>query len=189
MVSSLDDSKIIELFYERSEQAIIELSNKYDKLCKKIANNILNNSLDTEECVNDAYLGLWNTIPPQNPNPLAAYVCKIVRNLAIKKYHNNTATKRNSVYDISLDELENCFGALQTVEDDYNLMLLSEEIDNFLDGLDEENRVIFVRRYWFADSISEIADRLSMSNHNITARLFRMRENLKKHLKKEGYTL
>ena len=73
MVSSLDDSKIIELFYERSEQAIIELSNKYDKLCKKIANNILNNSLDTEECVNDAYLGLWNTIPPQNPNPLVAY--------------------------------------------------------------------------------------------------------------------
>ncbi len=189
MVSKLDDSKIIELFYERSEQAIIELSNKYDKLCKKIANNILNNSFDTEECVNDAYLGLWNTIPPQNPNPLVAYVCKVVRNLAIKKYHNNTAIKRNSAYDISLDELENCFGALQTVEDDYNLKLLSEEIDNFLDGLDEENRVIFVRRYWFADSISEIADRLSMSNHNITARLFRMRENLKKHLKKEGYTL
>ena len=140
----MDDSKIIELFYERSEQAIIELSNKYDKLCKKIANNILNNSLDIEECVNDAYLGLWNTIPPQNPNPLVAYVCKVVRNLAIKKYHNNTAIKRNSAYDISLDELENCFGALQTVEDDYNLKLLSEEIDNFLDGLDEENRSLIL---------------------------------------------
>lgn len=185
----MEDSKIVELFYERSEQAIIELSRKYEKLCKKIAKNILGNNLDAEECVNDAYLGVWNTIPPQNPNPLVAYVCKIVRNLAIKKYHNNTATKRNSVYDISLDELENYFGALQTVEDDYNLKLLSEEIDHFLDGLDEENRVIFVRRYWFADSISEIADRLSMRNHNITARLFRMRENLKKHLKKEGYTL
>lgn len=189
MASSVDDSKIIDLFYERSEKAIIELSKKYEPLCKKIANNILNNSLDTEECVNDAYLGLWNTIPPQNPNPLIAYVCKIVRNLAIKKYHNNTAVKRNSAYDISLDELEHCLSGLATVEDEFSLKLLSEEIDSFLDKLDKENRVIFVRRYWFADSISDIADRLSMSNHNVTARLFRMREKLKNHLRKEGYTL
>ena len=105
MVSSLDDRKIIELFFERSEQAIIELSKKYGSVCSKVAFNILNNTQDTEECVNDAYLGTWNTIPPQNPNPLLSYVCRIVRNLAIKKYHTNTAAKRNSIYDVALDEL------------------------------------------------------------------------------------
>ena len=92
----MDDSKIIELFFERSEQAIIELSNKYGAICSKVADNILNNRLDSEECVNDAYLGVWNTIPPQRPNPLLSYVCRIVRNLALKKYHENTAQKRNS---------------------------------------------------------------------------------------------
>lgn len=92
-VSSLDDRKIIELFFERSEQAIVELSNKYGSVCTKVAFNILNNKQDTEECVNDAYLGTWNTVPPQNPNPLLSYVCRIVRNLAIKRYHANTAAK------------------------------------------------------------------------------------------------
>lgn len=185
----LDDSKIIELFFERSEQAIIELSKKYNPLCKKIANNILNNSLDTEECVNDAYLVVWNTVPPQNPNPLNAYICKIVRNLAIKKYHNNTAIKRNSYYDVSLDELENCLSNLNTLEDEHSLKILSKEIDSFLDNLTKENRVIFVRRYWFADSISDIAEKVSISEHNISARLFRLRENLKKHLRKAGYNI
>ena len=85
----MDDSKIIELFFERSEQAIDELSKKYGPLCKKIAFNILGNGLDSEECVNDAYLGIWNAIPPQKPDPLSTFVCKIVRNTAIKKYHSN----------------------------------------------------------------------------------------------------
>lgn len=98
----LDDSKIIELFYARSEQAIVELSQKYGSVCSKIANNILNNKLDAEECVNDAYLGAWNTIPPQNPNPLLTYISRIVRNLSIKKYHSNTSVKRNSFYDVAL---------------------------------------------------------------------------------------
>lgn len=187
MVNDLDDSKIIELFYERSEQAIIELSKKYGSVCSKVAFNILNNIQDTEECVNDAYLAAWNTIPPQNPNPLVSYVCRIVRNLAIKKYHKNTAAKRNSIYDVSLDELENCFSGLNTIEDECNLKMLSEAIDNFLNNLDTENRVIFVRRYWFADSISDIAEKMSMSNHNVTVRLFRIRKNLKNHLKKEGF--
>ena len=108
----MDDKKIIELFYERSEQAITELSKKYGLLCEKIADNILNNHLDAEECVNDAYLAVWNTIPPQNPDSLVSYVCRIVRNQAIKKYHENTALKRNSIYDTSLDELEEDTAAL-----------------------------------------------------------------------------
>ena len=112
----MDDSKIIALFFERSEQAITELSNKYGKLCMYVANNILGNQQDAEECVNDAYLGAWNTIPPQKPNPLQAYICRIARNIAITKYHTNTAVKRNSHYDIALEELEYCLFSEKTPE-------------------------------------------------------------------------
>ena len=105
----IDDRKIIALFFERNEQAIKELSEKYGAVFTKVAYNILNNRQDAEECINEAYLAAWNTIPPHNPNPLLSYVCRIVRNLAIKKYHANTAAKRNSIYDAELDELENCF--------------------------------------------------------------------------------
>lgn len=189
MVMSLDDSKIIDLFYARSEQAIMELSTKYGAVCSKVAKNTLNNSHDAEECVNDAYLGAWNTIPPQNPNPLLTYICRIVRNLSIMKYHANTAIKRNSFYDAALDELEDCLASSETVEDKLTAKELSDALDQFLDTLDQENRVIFVRRYWYSDSISEIAERLHMSKNNVSVRLSRTRERLKNYLKKEGYIL
>ena len=166
MVSRLDDSKIIDLFYERSEQAIIELSQKYGSVCTKVANNILNDVRDTEECVNDAYLGAWNTIPPQRPNPLLSYVCRIVRNLAIKKYHANTAAKRNSSYDVALDELENCFPASTSVEDEFNAGEIARSIDRFLETLDKENRIMFVRRYWHSDSIADL--RQYAAEHGLT---------------------
>lgn len=188
-MSRLDDSIIIDLFFERSEQAIIELSHKYGSVCTKVANNILNDARDTEECVNDAYLGVWNTIPPQKPNSLPSYVFRIVRNLAIKKYHANTAAKRNSIYDVVLDELEDCFPAGTTVEDEFNAGELARIIDRFLDTLDRENRIMFVRRYWHSDSIADLAQLFNTSNHNISVRLSRTREKLKKHLIKEGVAL
>lgn len=182
----MDDSKIIELFHARSEQAIMELSQKYGAVCIKIAKNILNNKLDAEECVNDAYLGAWNTIPSQNPNPLLTYISRIVRNLSIKKYHSNTSVKRNSFYDVALDELENCISSDNTVESELSAKELAQMIDDFLDTLDKENRVMFVRRYWYSDSISDIAARFHTSNNNISVRLSRAREKLKNYLKKEG---
>lgn len=188
-VSSLDDRKIIELFFERSEQAIVELSNKYGSVCTKVAFNILNNKQDTEECVNDAYLGTWNTIPPQNPNPLLSYVCRIVRNLAIKRYHANTALKRNSIYDVALDELENCFPSVASVEHEFSAVETARMIDAFLETLDQKNRIMFVRRYWHSDSIDELAKLFHTSNHNISVRLSRTREKLKKYLIEEGVTL
>ena len=112
----MEDSKIIALFFARSEQAIAELSNKYGGLCLHVADNILGNRSDAEECVNDAYLGAWNTIPPQKPNPLQSYICKIVRNIAITRYHSNTAAKRNSHYDVALEELEYCLFSPDTPE-------------------------------------------------------------------------
>jgi len=181
----MDDSKIIELFYERSEQAIVALSDKYGSVCLKVAFNILNNTEDSEECVNEAYLGAWNTIPPQNPNPLLSYVCRIVRNLAVKKYHSNTALKRNSIYDVALDELENCFASSVSVEDEFNAIETARIINGFLSKLDKENRILFVRRYWYSDSIDDLAKIFETSNHNISVRLFRLREKLKKHLIKD----
>lgn len=165
----------------------MELSKKYGTICTRIAKNILNNSLDAEECVNDAYLGAWNTIPPQKPNPLKTYICRIVRNLSIKRYHSNTSMKRNSFYDAALDELENCIPSGKTVESELSARELAQIIDDFLDTLDKENRVIFVRRYWYSDSISDISKRFHMSNNNISVRLSRTREKLKNYLRKEGF--
>lgn len=185
----MDDRKIIELFFDRSEQAIIELSNKYGSVCSKVAFNILHNRQDTEECVNDAYLGAWNTIPPQNPNPLLSYVCRIVRNIAVKKYHANTAAKRNSIYDVALDELENCFSSSDSVEHEFNAFETARIIDAFLETLDRENRIMFVRRYWHSDSIGDLAKLFNTSRHNVSVRLSRTREKLKKYLIKEGVSL
>lgn len=178
----MDDSRIIELFYERSESAIQALSQKYGHVCTKTANNILNNYQDAEECVNDAYLAAWNSIPPQKPNPLLSYVCRIVRNLSIKRYHANTAAKRNSIYDAALDELENCFPSSASVEEELDARELARMIDYFLETLDPKNRVMFVRRYWYSDSITELAALFHTSSHNISVRLSRTREKLRKYL-------
>ena len=179
----MDDEKIIELFFNRSEQAIEEVDKKYGKTCHNISYNILHNKLDAEECVNDAYLGAWNAIPPARPNPLLTYLCKIVRNLSIKRYEFNTAIKRNSTYDVAMEELESCLSSPETVESEIALKELTHIIENFLDSLSTENRVIFLRRYWFSDTYSDIAARVGMTEKNVSVRLTRIRENLRNYLK------
>ena len=183
----MDDSKIIALFFERSEQAITELSNKYGKLCMYVANNILGNQQDAEECVNDAYLGAWNTIPPQKPNPLQAYICRIARNIAITKYHTNTAVKRNSHYDIALEELEYCLFSPDTPERVLQAKELSHLLDRFLTSLDTRSRVMFVRRYWYSDSVDLIAQSFKMRPNSVSVQLSRIRSKLRKFLIQEGY--
>ena len=185
----MDDSRIIELFFARSEQAIAELSNKYGKLCTHIAVNILSNTEDAQECVNDAYLGAWNTIPPQKPNPLQAYICKIVRNIAITRYHANTAAKRNSYYDIALEELEHCLFTADTAENALMAKELSHLLDRFLASLDTRSRVMFVRRYWYSDSVSKISELLHMRPNSVSVQLSRIRSRLRKFLIQEGYIL
>ena len=182
----MEDNKIITLFMERQEQAITELSNKYGVNCTQVARNILNDMRDIEECVNDSYLGAWNTIPPQVPKSLRAYICGIVRNLAINRYHLNSALKRNSNYDVSLNELENCFSVSFSMEDTLSVGEISKHINTFLGKLDKENRIMFVRRYWHADSIGDIAELLGVSKHTVSVRLSRTREKLRKYLEKEG---
>lgn len=182
----MDDQTIIDLFFARSEQAITQLQGKYGNRCMQVAWNILNNRLDAEECVNDAYLATWNTIPPQKPDPLLTYVCHIVRNLSIKRYHANAARKRNSHYDVALDELDECIQTKETVENELAVKELADAINNFLGTLSKENRIMFIWRYWFADSIADIAAMFGTSSKIVSLRLLRVRKGLKKYLEKEG---
>ena len=182
----MEDAKIIDLFFLRSETAVTELEQKYGTACKSLAFHILNSKEDAEECVNDAYLALWNNIPPNRPNPLRAYLCQIVRNLSIKKYKANTAKKRNSFYDMSLEELAECIPARETVEDQWDARELGKHLDAFLSTLDQKNRILFVRRYWFSASLAELASEFHITEHNAAVRLSRIRAKLRNYLSKEG---
>lgn len=181
----VEDSKIIDLLFIRKEQALIELSEKYGMACERIARNILKNHRDVEECVNDTYLAIWNTIPPQSPKSLRAYIFRIIRNISVTKYHENTCIKRNSYYDVALQELEDCLIAPTTVEQEIEVNELSNLINDFLETLDKESRIMFVRRYWYSDSISDIAERFQISNNYVSVRLSRIRGKLKQYLKRE----
>ena len=177
----MDDKQIISLFFERSDQAITELSKKYGKLCFKIANNILDDPQDAEECVNDAYLGAWNSIPPHEPDPLRPYLCRIVRNVSLKKLRANSAIKRDSSYEISLSELVDCIPDNSSY-DDLSVKELTAQINEFLASLERDDRVMFVKRYWFSEPLSEIAQTFGITEHNVSVRLSRIRRKLRKFL-------
>ena len=178
----IEDEKIIDLFFKRSEQGIRELDNKYGKICHNLSYNIVNDRQDAEECVNDAYLGAWNTIPPVRPNPLRSYIVKIVRNISLKNYWRKRADKRSGCYTVVLEELEACIADRKTVEDEIETKRLAHIIEDFLDTLPHENRVIFLRRYWFADSYRDIAEFVGLSEKNISVRLSRIRKKMKQYL-------
>lgn len=182
----MEDERIIELFFERSEQGLRELDIKYGKVCHRLSHNILNSWPDAEECVNDAYLGAWNAIPPAKPNPLQAYICKIVRNISLKLYYRKEAAKRNSTYDIAMEELKRQLSSPNTVETEIEARELVRIIESFLDTLTVENRVIFMRRYWFSDSYKDIAERIGLTEKNISVRLTRIRQKMKQYLIERG---
>ena len=183
----MTDTEIINLFFERSEQAIDELAKKYGNAVARVARNILGNEQDTEECVNDTYLGAWNAIPPHRPSPLRTFVCKIARNLATKKYHANTAVIRNSQYDLALDELEEYLADNSSVDEAYDAKELAEAINGFMATLNYSDRFIFMRRYWYSDPVKDIAKMAHSTTNSVTVRLFRIRKKLKHYLEKEGW--
>lgn len=178
----IEDEKIIEMFFERSEQGIRELDIKYGTVCHNLSYHIVGSRQNAEECVNDAYLGVWNTIPPARPNPLLSYVLKIVRNISIKIYWRKEAAKRSGHYTIALEEIEGCIADQKTVEDEIEARELARIIESFLDTLTVENRVIFMRRYWFSDSCKDIAEFVGLSEKNISVRLTRIRQKMKSYL-------
>jgi len=181
----MNDEQIIELFFARSELAIRELDAKHGKACYQVSYNILNNTQDAEECVNDGYLGTWNEIPPKRPESLLAFVCAIVRNLSLMRRRENTAMKRNSTYDVALSEIENSIAASTSIEKEIEAKRLAQIIESFLDTLTEENRVIFMRRYWFSDTYEEIAERVGLTEKNVSVRLTRIRKEMRKYLAKQ----
>ena len=182
----MEDERIIELFFGRSEQGIRELDHKYGTVCRRLSYNIVNDRQDAEECVNDAYLGAWNAIPPAHPRPLLTYICKIVRNISLKLYYRKGAAKRGSAYEVAMQELEPCLAGADTVEAEIETKELARLIERFLDTLSEENGVIFIRRYWFCDTYAEIAERVKLSEKNVSVRLTRLRRQLKDYLVERG---
>ncbi len=183
----MTDTEIINLFFERSEQAIGALAEKHGGAAARVARNILGSEQDVEECVNDTYLAVWNAIPPHRPSPLRTFVCKIARNLAAKRYHANTAEKRNSRYDLALDELEETLAGSGGAEEALEAKELAAAINGFLGTLRRDDRVLFLRRYWYAEPVKDLAEAAHTTPNSVTVRLFRIREKLRHYLKKEGF--
>ena len=186
----MKDQQIIDLYWARSESAISETATKYGKYCYTIAYNILCNEEDSEECVNDTWLKAWGIIPPQRPNKLSVFLGKITRNLSLDRYRHDSAKKRGSgQLSFALDELTDCIPATNTVEDVIDEIALVELMNRFLASLDCENRILFMRRYWYLSSIKEIADDYGLSESKVKMSLFRSRNQLKGLLEKEGVCL
>lgn len=184
----MDDRVIIELLFDRAEAAIDALAQRFGRRLHQIAMNILCSTRDAEECVNDTYLALWNAIPPERPDPLCAYTYRIGRNTALKKLRANSAQMRSSAYDLSLDELAGCI-ADDSVWQTLDARELGRAIDRFLDTQGKDSRIIFLRRYWFGDSVKDIARAMAMTEGAVSVRLNRIRSALKHYLNKEGYIL
>ena len=186
----MEDFEIIELFFERNENAINETERKYGRYLFKIAYNILFDSEDCKECVNDTYMKAWNVIPPQNPKVLSTFLGKITRRLAIDVFRKKHAEKRgDSEFALSLSELDECIPDSFSAEAEFEQKELSENINRFLASLSKENRDIFVCRYFYSDSIKDIASFFGTSETKIKSSLFRSRKILKEHLLKEGFDL
>ena len=184
---NMDDKQIIDLLFDRSETALEQISIKYGRLCYKLAGNILGNEQDCEECVNDAYLGVWNSIPPNRPDSLMAYLCRIVKNISLKKFRYNTAEKRNSNMEIAMEELEGTLTSPQDVEQQVEAGELTQAINRFLSQLKQTDRVVFMRRYYFSDSYEDIAEKVGISEKNVSVRLTRLRNRLRDYLKSQVY--
>ena len=182
----MEDENILKLFWERQEDAITETDRKYGKMCSEISYNLLMNLQDAEECVNETYLGLWNSIPPQNPKVFSAYIAKLVRNISMKRITYLNAQKRNMYNTVSIHELEQTIPDCHSLEDHLTAEELGKSIAEYLSSLDYESRNIFLRRYWFFDSISEIAMRFCISESKVKSQLFRTRNQLHSFLVKEG---
>lgn len=183
----MTDQTIVDLFWQRSEDAIQNTSEKYGNYLTKIAMNILNQYEESEECVNDTYFTAWKQIPPERPQKLLPYLGRITRCLALNRYDYLTAQKRNAEFTLQLSELEECLAGADSVEVNYETGEVAAAISAFLRTQNSDVRNIFIRRYWFSDSITEITKRFHMSESKVKSILFRTRNRLKKYLESEGY--
>lgn len=184
----MHDNEILKLLFDRAEIAIEELKKRFGSGLFGLAMRILGNLQDAEETVNDTYLAIWDAIPPARPDPLTPFIYKVGRNTALKKLRSRTAEKRNSCYDLSLDELSDILPG-GTLDEQLDAKALGKAINAFLDTLNTGDRVLFVRRYWFGDPLTELAKQRLTTPGNLSVRLHRIRQKLKDYLYKEGFFL
>lgn len=184
----MEDSTIIDLFWARSEDAIRETERKYGSYCRSIAWNILHNRADTDECLNDTWLHTWNALPPQRPQVFPIYLGTITRNLSLNRLRKAAAQKRGSNrLELAYEELQESVPAKNAVEEQIAARELGRELDRFLRSLPEKDCSMFLRRYWYMDSLSQIANRYHMTEGCVKTRLHRIRKKLKAYLEQEGY--
>ena len=183
----MQDSQIVDLFFERDERAIDAVAQKYGRYCYTIAYNILKSKEDADESVNDTYLSAWKRIPPHRPTVLSTYLGKITRRISINKWKNKTREKRGgSEVILVLEELSECLPSRENTEKYYEQKELCKAICCFLDGLSEIERDIFVSRYWFLAGIKELGEKFGFSESKIKSMLYRIRGKMKKYLSEEG---
>ena len=186
----MEDLEIVELYWNRDEQALKETSLKYGHYCYSIAYSILTSNEDAQECVNDTWLGAWNAMPPHHPTVLSTFLGKICRRLSLNKWRSMKAEKRGGKeVALSYDELEECIADTDSVKEDTDVQYLSEKINSFLETLKESDRKIFVCRYWYFESVNEIAARFQYTPSRVKMSLKRSRDRLREYLKKEGITV
>ena len=183
----MDDHKIIDLYWARSQQAIAESEAKYGAYCRAVARNILDRAEDAEECVNDTWLRAWNVMPPQRPTRLQAFFGKLTRNLSLDRWRRDRAQKRGgSQVELALEELEDCLAARDRVDEELDAQQTAALISRFVRQLPERDRALFVRRYWYLDDIQALVRRFGTTQSQIKSRLHRIRQRLKAELEKEG---
>lgn len=186
----MEDRRIIALFWQRSEEAITAAERKYGGYCRAIACNILRDREDSEECVSDTWLTAWNTMPPQRPDILRAFLGRIARNLAFDRYRSSHAAKRGGgEMALVLDELAECVSGGESVQEVLDRELLVQAVNDFLTSLPSKKRTIFLRRYWYADPVSAIASDLHMTPGSISAVLHRLRGEMRYYLTERGFDL
>lgn len=185
-MNDLEDEAIIELYWKRSENAITETDRKYRKKCLSVAKNILNDVSDAEECLNDTYMTAWNTMPPERPVHFLAFLLRIIKNHSFNRFKFSNRYKRKKEVAVSLDELEECIDGNENTEDAFDKEELVSAINDFLRELSPEKRVIFVRKYWYFDTVPLIARRCSMTEENVKVSLMRIRKKLKTFLMERG---
>lgn len=185
----MEDREIIGLYFKRNEKAITETAAKYGTFCHNIALNILSVNEDAEECVNDTYLQTWNSIPPQKPDKLGAWLGRVVRNTAYNLWKKNHRQKRYTGMEEILNELEDCIPSPDTVEHKIEEQELTKVINAWLASLPKNDRILFVRRYWHGEAVYKLSQENGMSPSNMAKKMFRLRQNLKSRLEKEGLSL